>query len=257
MTAHFRPGHATRAGVIAALLAQKGFTSDDQALEADKGFFDVYSSGANLGRVVNGLGEQFESLQNAYKPYPCGIVIHPALDACLDIRARCSTDARPVDVVLHVHPLALSLTGVREPRTPLESAVSLYHWVAAALLRGRAGIAEMRQECVDDPAIRELRARIQAVAHPSVGRDQAVVEVTFSDGQVLSGHVTQVRGSSAKPMSDAELDAKFLSQALTVVDDSTARALMSACRNVLDSTDVARDVFSCLQDQKYRSEQHG
>jgi 2-methylcitrate dehydratase PrpD len=257
MTAHFRPGHATRAGVVAALLAKKGFSSDEHALEADKGFFDVYSSGADLGRIVEDLGDRFESLQNAYKPYPCGIVIHPALDACLDIRSQCGLEERPVEVSLQVHPLALSLTGVRDPRTPLESAVSLYHWVAAALIRGRAGIAEMQQDCVDDPAIRHLRSTIHAVADPTVGREQAVVQVTFNDGRVLRSDVTAVRGSSTKPMSDAELDQKFLSQAETFIDAPASRGLMAACRNVLDSRNVARDIFLILQTQQLRSTQHG
>jgi 2-methylcitrate dehydratase PrpD len=241
MTAHFRPGHAARSGLFAALLASKGFTSDDHALEADKGFFDVYASHAQLDRAVDGLGEQFELLANAYKPYPCGIVIHPVLDACLEIRQQCG-DATPEQVRLSVHPLAIALTGVREPSTPLESHVSLYHWAAAALVRGAAGLPEMRQDCIDDPRIASLRARIEAVADPSIRRDQARVEVTLSDGRRLQAHVDQVRGSVGRPMTDAELDLKFRSQASQVLEPAKVEDLLQMCRGVVTLRDVGRDI---------------
>lgn len=247
MTAHFRPGHAARSGVWAALLAAKGFTGDDHALEAEKGFVDVFSSNANLDRAVDGLGRQFELLANAYKPYPCGIVIHPTLDACLEIRKQCSPGAKPASAMLRVHPLALSLTGVRAPSTALESHVSLYHWAAAALIRGSAGVPEMRQDCIDDPDVAALRARIEAVADPAVGRDQAIVEVTFTDGRTLRSHVVKARGSVARPMTDDELDSKFRAQAVLVLSSDKVEKLLRLCRNVASLDDVGHDISAVWQ----------
>jgi 2-methylcitrate dehydratase PrpD len=247
MTAHFRPGHAARAGVWAALLAEKGFTGDDHALEAPMGFFDVYAGGANMDRALDGLGQHFELMANAYKPYPCGIVIHPTLDACLDIHRQRSADARPVGVTLRVHPLAISMTGVRAPRTPLESHVSLYHWAAAALLRGAAGLAETQQRCIDDPDVAALRARIDAIADPSVGRNQAIVEATFTDGRTLRAHVTDVRGSATRPMTDDELDTKFRAQAAMVLPVQKVEQLLQMCRNVASLSDVGHDIAMALQ----------
>ena len=247
MTAHFRPGHAARGAVWAALLAARGFTGDAHALEAKMGFFDVYAPGAKLERVLDGLGQHYELLSNAYKPYPCGIVIHPTLDACLDIRAQGGPQAQPVDATLRVHPLAISMTGVRTPRTPLESHVSLYHWAAAALLRGAAGLAETQQDCIDDPQVAALRARIEAVADPAVGRNQAIVAVRMADGRTLQAQVTDVRGSATRPMTDDELDTKFRDQARTVLPAAQVEHLLQQCRNVAALPDVGRGVAAILQ----------
>lgn len=251
MTAHFRPGHAARCGVWAALLAAKGFAGDDHSLEADKGFVDVFASPqASLERAVEGLGQQHELLTNAYKPYPCGIVIHPTLDACLEVRQQC--DGRFERVVLRVHPLAISLCGVREPADTLECHVSLYHWAAAALVRGAAGVPEMQQSCIDNAEVAALRARIEAVADATIARDQAIVEVTLAGGRTLRPHVTQTRGSLKRPMTDAELDAKFRAQALLVLPPAEVDELLRRCRGVATLRDVGREVAALCQRRTLR-----
>lgn len=232
MTAHFRPGHAARSGVWGALLAAKGFDGAEDALEADKGWAEVYTSGADLGRAVDGLGERFELLLNAYKPYPCGIVIHPTIDACLEVRRRLPPGARLGKVVLRVHPLALKLTGVRTPRTTLESHVSLYHWAAAALVRGAASLPEMQEDCIHEPAIVAMRDRIEAIADPSVDRGASILEVELDGGGTLRAEVTQATGSVEKPMTDDDLDAKFRGQAGLILPPDRVETLLDLCRGV-------------------------
>lgn len=246
MTAHFRPGHAARAGVWAALLAAKGFTGNESALEADKGFVDVYAHGADLQRAVDGLGEQHEILNNAYKPYPCGIVIHPTLDACLELRGQYGTGVIPTGVRLRVHPLALSLCGIKEPTTTLESLNSLHHWAAASLVRGRAGVQEMLVDCIADPAIAQLRSRIEVVTDTLLGNDQAEVEVTLADGRRLQARVLQVRGSPARPMSDSDLDAKFRSQASLVLPAARIEQLRDVCLGAASLRQAGRAILEAL-----------
>lgn len=246
MTAHFRPGHAARSGVWAALLAAKGFAGNGVALEADKGFFDVYAANADLARALDGLGERHELLNNAYKPYPCGIVIHPTIDACLDLHAQFGEGGEPLRATLRVHPLALSLCGIREPATTLESLNSLTHWAAAALLRGRAGVLEMLPDCIADPGVAQLRARIEVVADPSVGGDQSGVEVTLADGRVVQASVLHARGSKERPMSDDDLDAKFMAQASLVMPVERAETLRGLCRGVGGLRDVGQDIAALL-----------
>ncbi len=240
MSAHFRPGHAARSGVWAAMLAQEGFISDDNALEVDQGFFDVFGQGADLDIVVDGLGEHFEIHSNAYKPYPCGIVIHPSLDACLDIKQQAGSDAKPARVMLRVHPFTLRLCSLRTPANTLESHVSLFHWAAAALLRGKAGLAESLPDCINDPEVSDLRSRIEAVADETLGREQAVAEVTFTDGRTLRSHTLNVRGSLARPMTDDELDEKFRAQAILALPPSTADELLRLCRSVDSLAEVGK-----------------
>ena len=78
------PAQAAQTGLRAALLAQAGFTSSPVALEGRYGYLSVYCETPDLDALTGGLGERFEILRNTYKPYPCGIVIHPIIDACLE-----------------------------------------------------------------------------------------------------------------------------------------------------------------------------
>jgi 2-methylcitrate dehydratase PrpD len=240
------PGLGARNGVAAALLAAKGFTCSEHALEAGNGFIEIFASGGNLDRAVDGLGRHFELLANAYKPYPCGIVIHPTIDACLEISERLEPNAAIADVAAKVHPLALTLTGRRAPTTPLEAQVSLFHWMAAALLRGRAGLAEMRQDCIDDPAVAALRERITAVPDPHIGRDEAVVGVTLCNDAVLRSHIANARGSIARPMTDDELSAKFQAQVSTLLPSHATDALLRLCREVSALRDVGKEIATVV-----------
>ena len=103
----------------------------DNILEAPKGFVDVFGSGGDLNRAVEGLGSHFELFANAYKPYPSGIVVQAAIDACLEIAQQLPQDAAIASVALTVHPMALELCGRREPANPVEAQISLFHWAAA------------------------------------------------------------------------------------------------------------------------------
>lgn len=246
MSAFFVPAHAARSGVSAALLAARGLTGMDNTLEARKGFVDVFGKGGNPGLAVEGLGRDFEFLANAYKPYPSGIVVHPATDACLDIAQRLAPTARIGEVTLRVHPLALELCDRRQPKDPVEAQISLFHWAAATLLQRCAGIAQLRQECIADPAVAALRSRIHAVADPRLARDEAVADVTLTDGSRLYSHVPHARGSVARPMTDEELDAKFTAQASLRLPQAAQDKLRRQCRDVARLASVGPEIAATL-----------
>src|SRR5262245_2859859 len=97
MCKSYNMGHAARNGLAAALMAAKGFTSSERALEAQRGFLNLLAARHDAAEITGELGSRWELTQNAYKPYPCGIVIHPIIDACLDLRAAHRID--PADIV--------------------------------------------------------------------------------------------------------------------------------------------------------------
>jgi len=245
-TAFVVPAHAARSGVSAGQLAARGITCTDQALEGGKGFVDVFGKGGGLRRAVDGLGTHFEFLSNAYKPYPSGIVVHPATDACLDLALKLPQSADTPEafgaVQLRVNPLALDLCGRREPVNPVEAQLSVYHWAAATLLKRYAGINVLAQSWIDDAGIAALRARITAVADPQLARDEAMAEVTLADGTALRAHVEHARGSLARPMTDAELDDKFRDQAGPLVPGQACERLLHACRGVAGLPDVGKGI---------------
>jgi 2-methylcitrate dehydratase PrpD len=224
------------------MLAAKGFDCTDDALEAGQGFVDVFSSNANLALAVDGLGRDFELLANGYKPYPCGIVIHPTIDACLEIRQQLGPDAELGSVSLTVHPSTLVLTGVRTPTSPLDAQISVFHWAAAALLRGKAGVPEMRQECFGDPAIAALRDRVSATPDATLGPGEAIAEVTTASGQIYRSHIVEARGSANKPLTDGELDAKYRGQAMQLLPAAKADELLRVCRSAPFLSDIGGNI---------------
>lgn len=246
MNSHFRPGNATRAGVVAALLAEAGFDCIENALEVTGGFVDVYAPGSDFGMALAGLGEEHVMLENRYKPYPCGIVVNPVIDACREIREKLPPGAVIARAELGVNPLVLTLTDKREPRTTIEANISVYHWAAAALLRDSVGLETPEAACVADPAISELRARVEATARPELGKGEAMARVTLADGTVLESHVVHARGSQARPMSDSDLDAKFADLARIGLDPAQADKLRELCWQVGSLTDVGTAIGALL-----------
>lgn len=227
------PGQAARTGLTAALLAASGFDCSEAALEGRNGLLEVFAPGARASDLVAGLGEHFEMAELAYKPYPCGIVIHPSIDACLALAPALAGE--PIERVdLRVHPLALQLTGTRHPWHSMDCKVSLFHWAAAALLRQRAGLSEQTEDAARDPAIAALRERIHAQSDAAAARDEAFVDIRLATGRTLSHHVPHARGSRDRPMTDGELDAKFMALATPVLGPAGATELLDTCHALPD-----------------------
>ena len=247
MTLGFVPGHAARSGLFAAQLAAKGFTNIETSLEGAKGFAHVYADPPNLAAGTAGLGTDFEVMRNAYKPYPCGIVIHPQIDACLEIAATPGFDPHAIErVELTVNPLTLTLCDRPDPQDSMQAAVSLYHWTAAALMHRRAGLDEGVDAMVRDPDMIALRRRIKAIPDATLDRAEARAAIYLKDGRCLTAHVTECRGSLARPMTEAELQEKFLSQVSRHRSAGKAAHLAELCWNLPALTDVGTELCDAL-----------
>jgi 2-methylcitrate dehydratase PrpD len=204
------PGRAAQNGLTAALLASKGFTSSERAIEAPRGFARVLSAKFDPDVITAGLGSRYELLSNMYKPYACGLVVHAAIDGCIELCREHRLAPGGIEAVeLTVSPLVLRLTGNREPQTGLEGKFSVYHAVAAAIVHGAAGEAQFSASCVLDPAVISVRRRVSAREDPAIGRTEARVTIRTRDGRRLDRHVEHALGTLARPMSDADLEQKF------------------------------------------------
>lgn len=236
----FHPGRAAQNGYESALLAQAGFTSGERGLEGPRGFAAVTASSVDLSRVTTGLGTQFELRENTYKPFPCGIVVHPTIDASIQIRTE--YDLAPSSVVAvraHVAPLVLDLCNQKAITRGLQGKFSVYHAAAVGLVRGRAGLAEFTDDAVNDSAVRRVRELVTAVAAPELTEDQARVEVELADGRVLIRFVEASLGNLARPLSDDQLAAKFREQAALVLPPSSVDRLTDLCWRIERLDDVS------------------
>jgi 2-methylcitrate dehydratase PrpD len=240
MCKSFHPGRAAQNGLTAAHLAKEGFTSSNRVLEAPRGFAHVMSTQRDFKQITENLGGSYEIALNTYKPFACGIVIHPSIDGCVQIRNECGVKAEDIaSISLKVHPLVLELTGKKTPQTGLEGKFSVYHSCAAAIIYGRAGEEEYSDAVVRDPRIVALRDKVTAESDKSLHEDAAHLRVTLTDGRVIEKDIAHAIGSLERPMSDADLEAKFHHLADPVTGSRQATKLIKLARNIETLPDVA------------------
>ena len=240
----FHPGNAAKNGLMSALLAEKNFTSSNRGIEAPRGFAHVLSTKFDAAEITEGLGKSFEIDLNTYKPFACGIVIHPIIDACVQLRNEHALTAESIaSVHARVHPLVLELTGKKTPQTGLEGKFSVFHSAAAGLIYGAAGEREYSDQVVRDPKVIALRDKVSATVDATMHEDQTLVEVKLTDGRVLTKKVENAIGSLARPQTDADLEAKFRGLAEDVLPAAQVALVMGLAWKIgalADAGEVAR-----------------
>lgn len=202
-------GNAASNGLLSALLAQEGFAGPAQPLEGPRGFLPVFGSGVRAEVLLQGIGSRWEILANTYKPYPCGVVLNPVIEACLALRPRVAAVLEQVErIELKAHPLLRQRTDRPGVASGKASQVSAQHAVAVTLARGRAGLDEFSDQAVADPALRAIGSRLAFVEDPAMGVEAAEVRLVLRDGRHFNQRVEAAHGSLASPLSDDELSAK-------------------------------------------------
>jgi 2-methylcitrate dehydratase PrpD len=176
MNKSFNPGRAGQNG----LLAAQNFISSDGMLEAKRGWANTISTKQDFPQITVGLGKQWETALDTYKPFACGIVIHPIIDACIQLRNEYKFDPNQIQSInLRVHPLVLELTGKKTPKEGLEGKFSVYHAAAVAVSEGKASQRQFSDETVRDPRVAALRGKVSA---------EVVVDVpAYSEDRPLFG----------------------------------------------------------------------
>jgi 2-methylcitrate dehydratase PrpD len=242
-------GNAARNGLLSALLAERGFTGPGLPLEGPRGFIAVTSDAAEsesyVAPLTAGLGGSWEILRNACKPYPCGVVLNPVIDAVLDLRERHGLQAGQIDSILVTgHPLLRERTDRPAPAGGREAQVSAQHSVAVVLLHGAAGVAQYADAAVSDPATLALRARVRVQDDAAMPVGAAGVAVRLSDGTEFKAAVEHARGSLERPLTDAELEQKLMALAAHGCPKLDAAPLAEAIWSIEGVSDV-RDVVRC------------
>ena len=238
----FHAGKAAANGVLAALLAERGFDSTQEIFEGKKGFSRIYSDVAAPEQLTAGLGQRFENgwmiETNGHKPYACGVVLHPLIDAVIALRNREAIDPAAVsEIALRVHPLVLSITGVVEPSTGLQSKFSTVHSAAVALIDGSAGVAQYSDVKAADPAVSALRRKVKAVADDTLRKDEAYAAIT-AGGRRHDIHIAHASGTADNPMSDAAIEAKFMANAVPVIGRERAERARDLVRALETQPDM-------------------
>ncbi|KAH9909908.1 hypothetical protein F4778DRAFT_775816 [Xylariomycetidae sp. FL2044] len=242
MTKSFHVGRAAQGGLQAALLARNGFTSSLEALEAKYGWLHVASTRENASAYFEELGKVWEIERNTFKPFPCGIVMHPSIDGCIQLHNQTRDDGKDIasikGVELRVNPEVLVLTGQADPQTGLEGKFSIYHAAAVGLLFGEATPAQFTDPVVMNSTVVDMRKKVNVTTDDAVSEDEAYVSVAFDDGTTLEKYVEHAVGSLEKPLSEDDLRKKFMDQVTRQLGEVRARKAYDAFANIQDMPDV-------------------
>jgi 2-methylcitrate dehydratase PrpD len=239
MTKPMHPGRAAQAGVVSALLAQRGFTAAPAIIEGRRGVAEVMSNSRDLSRLTNALGERWEIFNNGLKPYSCGVVSHAAIDASIALRSRPGFDANAIESIdAFVHPLVPELMGRMEPDVGLAGKFSCAHCISVGLVDGAAYPAQFADAKVVDPLLTSLRRKVKYTIDASMGEDQVLLRLTLKDGSVLEQRVEHATGSPENPLSDERLADKFLTLATPTIGEAKAKALLDRLWHLEDAGSI-------------------
>lgn len=231
-TKSFHVGRAAQSGMLAALLAKNGYTSAMDALEAKYGWLHVVSTRENATAYFDQLGKVWEIEKNTFKPYPCGIVMHPVIDGAIQLSNATHGSNSSVDqiksVELRVNPEVLILTGKTSPQTGLEGKFSIYHAAAIGLLYGEATPSQFTDQVVKNTTVIDLRKKVNVTTDEGVPKDAAYVTLRFEDGTELEKHVEHAKGSVENPLTDEELKKKFMEQVTLAIGVDRAKRAYDA-----------------------------
>jgi 2-methylcitrate dehydratase PrpD len=217
MTKPYHPGHASWAGLNAARLARSGFTAATSVLDAQFGYYPVFSAGPYDAARVTGESGKWALLKPGLnvKKYPCCYCTHASIDGALALRQRFSIDPAAIkSVTVELSPFYLSPLIHHRPATGLEAKFSIEYTVAAALHDGTVSLRSFTDEMVRRPAVRSLLERVTSRSH-NRGKGDGVqatfsrVTVELTDGSSLVEEIPEPRGAAANPMSDGEITEKF------------------------------------------------
>ena len=254
MTKPLHAGLAARNGIVAAMLARKGFTADESILESQSGFSSVLGGEGeyDLAAMTRDLGNPFAITSPGLdiKPYPCCRFTHRCIDAMLHIVTE--HHPAPEDVVqveCHTSPFVPRIVLHHRPGTPLEGKFSMEYCMARALLDGEMRIAQFTEGKVLDPRVQELLQRVRYV-HPAGVEDQRqpeVVTVKLRDGRQYSHEVLSAKGSPDNPLTSDGLKRKYrdcASRALSAEATERSLAIITRLEDVSDIAGLC-DLVTC------------
>ena len=213
------PGWAAHGGIAAAYLGAAGFTGPAGVIEGPKGLVasHIGGDGHDFASITAGLGERWSSVQTSFKPYPCGHVVHPFLDAVIAlyreglraeqvVRIECPTAPWMLPIMCEPRDVKL------RPESDYHAKFSFYYCVAAAMRAGRLGVEAFTDPAIADTETLALAARITCIPDPTApgtDRFKGWVRVETADGRMLERVVDDNWGSPANPMTAEDVRCKF------------------------------------------------
>jgi 2-methylcitrate dehydratase PrpD len=246
MAKRMHAGRAAQSGVLAALLAQKGFTGSPDVLETPvSGYMSTLADHADLAPYVATLGREWETATVGFKAYAACASAHTTIDAVRALIKRGLTPAKLEHLTVRASRIGMNNVGWEYKATSITGAQMNGSFAAAVQLTdGDAFIEQYREDRIADPVIMGLIQKIEFKHDPDLDKGGAAtrhavkVEAVTRSGEVLHEYVEQRRGSTAHPLPVAEVEAKFRKTAGAVLAPDAVEQL----REWIWSADLHNDV---------------
>lgn len=256
MTKPYHSGAAAQNGVVAAKLASMGYSADPSGLDGPWGFFAVAGGGVDEEYVLDKLGNPWSLLEPgvSVKPYPCGSLLHPAMDALRELVIAHDVAPENIrEVRLGTASNVLNALRYAEPENALQAKFSIQFMLGVLALRRRAGIAEFRDEVVRSPEVRAMMRQVkpyldEGIEAQGFERIRSQVEVELRDGTALRQEASVSRGTPERPMTREELAEKFADCAAGVLPSEAVPNAIAAAWSVEGLGSVA-ELLDAVQGQ--------
>jgi 2-methylcitrate dehydratase PrpD len=242
MTKALHAGHAAWVGVMSAQGAAAGVTGVADMLEGDAGFGAAMCGSPDWSGVTDGLGERYNIVRITQKNHGCCGHTFAAIDAALAIVDEHKVTPRDIrSITVRTYRAALDVAGIREPRSAFEAKFSLYYVLAHAVLYGAVRLNAFSAARLEDRALRELMTKVHVEADAELTEKfprmrAARVEIELEDGTKLQHFAPYRRGDPEAPLTDAELEGKFIELSEPVIGSRAARDLLAALWRIDSST---------------------
>jgi 2-methylcitrate dehydratase PrpD len=225
-------GHAADAGALAAMAAAKGVTGALDILEGEVGFGAAMSVNPDWSKATKGLGRDYHIVHVTFKNHGCCGHTFPSIDAVLALKAKHSLTHKDVRKIrLASYKAGLDIIDNANPEGEYQAKFSIQYTVAHAMVHGSVRLNAFLPERMNDPEVRALMKKIEVVADPELSKGYptqraAQVEIETTDGRKLSHFQPTRKGDPEMPLTDDELNDKFLELATPVLGETAARALL-------------------------------
>jgi len=229
MSKFLNTGHATQAGIQAALLAEKGFTGSYEILEGVKGFCRAYSDNYDIKKIYGDLGKVYKILDTYFKPYPTCRFTHPAIDTILKIVNEREIDSSEIDeIVIKTYPVVINTTDNPNPTTEVGATLSMQYAISTAIIYKKSTPDEFTEDKLSNIKIRELMKKIKLIDGGKELQEFApegsgvILKLRMRNGKEIEDRVQVCKGEPKNQFTRRELIEKFKNLSLEVIEDNKA-----------------------------------
>ena len=241
-TKSFQVGRSAAEGLMSATATMNGVTVSKNIINT---FALSLTGKSNLDGLTEEFGTRWEVLKNYLKPYPCGVVLHPGIDAATEMRAKVADYSDVAEINVYVNPVVMVLTAIKEPKSGLEAKFSVNHTIASALAYGPLYPEHFSDAAVNDKKTLQIREKIRVHEEEDVNRGQTIIKVKFKNGSEEVVDVNRGPETPSKILGAEEVHAKFEYLVNPIVGEDKSKEIWNYFFDLKNKKDLseAKELF--------------